>query len=52
MTAIKDGKGIIITVGLLLVALLALAACGAPQAEDRLPLAEDRPTLLFFYTDG
>jgi hypothetical protein len=52
MTAINSGKGGIVTVGLLLAALLALAACGAPQAEDGLPLAEDRPTLLFFYTDG
>jgi hypothetical protein len=52
MTAIKDGKGVIITVGLLLAALLALAACGASQVEDGLPLAEDRPTLFFFYTDG
>ena len=35
---------------LLLAALLALTACGGASAE--LPLAEDKPTLLFFYTDN
>lgn len=35
---------------LMLFAILGLAACTADTAT--LPLAEDKPTLLFFYTDG
>jgi hypothetical protein len=46
-----NAKAVMAAVGMLVV-LLVLAACGAPQAEVRLPLAEGRPTLFFFYTDG
>lgn len=35
---------------LILVAILGLTACTADTAT--LPLAEGKPTLLFFYTDG
>lgn len=35
----------------LLGALLLLSACGARTSEG-LPLADDRPTLLFFFTDN
>lgn len=36
---------------LLSVGLLALTAC-APTQQASLPLAEGKPTLLFFYTDN
>jgi hypothetical protein len=35
-----------------LAALLALAGCAASTPAVSLPLASDRPTLLFLYTDG
>jgi ABC-type glycerol-3-phosphate transport system substrate-binding protein len=31
---------------------LGLAACGGSSAEIALPLADDQPTVLFFYTDN
>jgi hypothetical protein len=36
----------------LLAALLALTGCTASTPTVTLPLAKDRPTLLFVYTDG
>ena len=36
--------------GLVSLLLVILTACNAAPVE--LPLAEDRPTFLFFYTDG
>ncbi|GAB5491593.1 MAG: hypothetical protein Phog2KO_18080 [Phototrophicaceae bacterium] len=38
------------TLILILLAILGLTACSS--AIQDLPLAEDKPTLLFFYTDG
>lgn len=38
---------------LLCLLMLGLAACAAtPQPAEVLPLAADRPTFIFFYTDG
>ncbi|MEM9951777.1 MAG: hypothetical protein AAF846_09270 [Chloroflexota bacterium] len=36
--------------GLLALLLMSILACTSTTVE--LPLADDRPTLLFFYTDG
>ncbi len=42
----------VLTALLLAVLALLLAACGGnPTVADIAPLAKDRPTLLFFYTD-
>lgn len=41
--------------GLILLAILGMASCTPtdnPLAPVNLPLVEDSPTLLFFYTDG
>ncbi len=35
-----------------LLIVVLLGACTTFQSETSLPLADDRPTLLFFYTDN
>ncbi|MEO0560473.1 MAG: hypothetical protein AAF125_00060 [Chloroflexota bacterium] len=37
---------------LTLLATLLLAACSSPTTAIPLPLSEDQPTFLYFYTDG